>query len=486
MDVSKTGKFEQANNLLSKVPDNVLHKQMEDMDKVKTVYNYLMERHLGEVSLIANENILLRAIVIKQLSLVNMKIVNINILIFNGLSILGVSTLNLSGGQLANLLVNENRDTFDLDTLTKCISQIKSRLPESLRERFNSEHDIKVKQSLYNVLPSAEQLAIQEPPKLRQQKAEGFQDFTDLSSPFMNQNNDAPEATQYDMFDKTGHVAYKKIDTVGEVSEFHRLLDAKREENANAPGVNLSDMDIGLFKQSDDYNDPDTRARIDRYLKEDPGDATMFAMEIKTLMSNSTYDEQDRAHIKEQLIKAKIKEIVLRKDLDYINVDKLEEEDMNAKYVDRNPTLMVNPVNNKYYYYDNHSRSLKELPPDSEMKPVSIKEVEHLLKSKKLSDEEINKTLIYLKNDKIGADNSGYLLGGSGGDDEEEQDKSTNPTQTDMVMADPLNEAKNKEIEGKHKVEKNNLVRNLTIFLVVMVIVVILIVLLRNFKQSIN
>jgi len=84
MDVSKTGKFEQANNLLSKVPDNVLHKQMEDMDKVKTVYNYLMERHLGEVSLIANENILLRAIVIKQLSLVNMKIVNINILIFNG------------------------------------------------------------------------------------------------------------------------------------------------------------------------------------------------------------------------------------------------------------------------------------------------------------------------------------------------------------------------------------------------------------------
>lgn len=481
MNVSKTGKLEQANNLLSKVPTNILHRQMDDMDKVKTIYNYLMEKHLGGVSLIANENILLRAIVVNQLSLVDMKIANIDILIFNGLSVLGVSTLNLDSIQLANLLVNENRETFDLDTLTKCISQIKSRLPEPLRERFNSEHDIKVKQVLYNVLPAAEQLSIQEPPKLRQQKAEGFQDFTDLSSPFMNQDNNNPEATQYDMFNKSGNIVYKNIDTTGEVSEFHRLLNSKRSETGNDQNMNLSDMDISFFRESDGYNDPETRARIDRYLKKDPGDATMFAMEIKTLMANSTYDEQEKAHIREQLIKAKIKELILRKDLDHINVDKLEENDMTAEYVDRNPTLMINPVNNKHYYYDNHSKSLRELPPDSEMKPITIKEVEFLLKSKKLSDEEINKTLVYLENDKIGIDDGGYLLGNSDDDDD-----ATEPTQTNMVMEDPLSEVNDEEKDKEGKNKKNNLVRNLTLFLVVMVIIVVLIVLLRNFKQSMN
>ena len=122
MDVSKTGKLEQANNLVSKVSPNLLYSQTDDMDKVKTIYNYLMEKDLGGVSLINNENILLRAIVLKQLSLVDMKIVNVDILIFNGLSVLGVSTLSLDRLQLANLLVNENKDSFDLDTLTKCIA----------------------------------------------------------------------------------------------------------------------------------------------------------------------------------------------------------------------------------------------------------------------------------------------------------------------------------------------------------------------------
>lgn len=472
MNVSKTGKLEQANNLISKVPSDILHAQMDDMDKVKIVYNYLMEKHLAEASVIANENILLRAIVLKQLGLVDMKIVNVDILVFNGLSVLGVATLNLDRLQLANLLVNENRETFDLDTISKCISQIKSKLPEALRERFGRVHELKVKEVLYNVLPAAEQLAVQEPPKLRQQRVEGFQDFMDLSSAF----TDVPAGLQDDMFNKDGNIQYKNIDTVGEVSEFHRLLDTKRAENANVD-MDLSAMDTALFKESDDYNDPDTRARIDVYLKKDPGDATMFAMQIKTLMANSTYDAQEKEHIKKQLIQAKIKEIVLRKDLDHINVDKLEQEDLEAKYVDRDPTLMVNPVNNKHYYYDNHSKTLRELPPDSDMKPVTIKEVEALLKSKKLSDEEINKTLVYLENDKIGADNGGYLLGGSGGDDEDE------PQTTEMVMEDPLTTNGNTE-DKKDSGKKNHLVRNLTIFLVVMVIVVVLIVLLRNFKHS--
>lgn len=474
MDVSKIGKSDKANNLVSKVPSNILHAQMDDMDKVKIVYNYLMEKHLAEASIIANENILIRTIILKHLGLVDMKVTNVDILIFNGLSVLGVSTLNLDRLQLANLLVNENRETFDLDTITKCISQIKSKLPEALRERFGRVHELKVKEVLYNVLPAAEQLAIQEPPKLRQQKSEGFQDFMDLSSAF----SDVPAGLQDDMFNKNGTIQYENIDTVGEVSEFHRILDAKRVES-NGGDMDLSSMDTALFMESDDYNDPDTRARIDAYLKQDPGDATMFSMQIKTLMSNSTYDAQEKEYIKKQMIKAKIKEIILRKDLDHINVEKLEQEELEAKYVDRDPTLMVNPVNNKHYYYDNHSKTLRELPPDSDMKPVTIKEVEFLLKSKKLSDEEINKTLVYLENDKIGADNGGYLLGGSGGDDEDE------PQSTEMVMEDPLTtngNTENKKDSGK----KNHLVRNLTIFLVVMVIIVVLIVLLRNLKHSVK
>jgi hypothetical protein len=472
MDVSKTGKLEQANNLVSKVSPNLLYSQTDDMDKVKTIYNYLMEKHLGGVSLINNENILLRAIVLKQLSLVDMKIVNVDILIFNGLSVLGVSTLSLDRLQLANLLVNENKDSFDLDTLTKCISQVRSKLPEALRERLTREHEIKIKEVLYNVLPSAEQLAVQEPPTLRKQRAEGFQDFTDLSSPSMIQNSDAPEGIQDDMYGENDSLVYKNIDTVGEVSEFHRLLDSKRSQTSQNDGSKISNLDAGLFMSSDDYSDPNTRAKIDRYLKTDTGDATMFSMEIKTLTSNSTYDEQEKEHIREQLIKAKIKEILLRKDLDHINVDKLEEEDMNAKYIDIEPILMVNPINNKHYYYDNHSRSLKEISADSEMKPITIREVELLLKSKKLSDEEINKTLTYLENDQIGSDDDDYLLGSSSDDSES----------SEMILEDPLT----KKSEDKKEVKNNNIVRNLTIFLVIMVIIIVLIVLLRNFRQSMN
>lgn len=474
MDVSKISKSELANNLISKVPSNIMHAQMDDMDKVRIIYNYLMDKHLGEASIIANENIIIRAIVMKHLRLIDMKVVNVDILIFNGLSVLGVATLNLNRIQLANLLVNENRDTFDLDTLTKCVSQIKSKLPEPLRERFVREHEIKVKEILYNVLPAAEQLSIQEPPKLKQQKTEGFQDFTDLSGAF----TDVPSGIQDDMFDRSGKIQYKNIDTVGEVSEFHRLLNDKR---ANDSDMYLSDMDTALFRESSDYNDPETRARIDRYLKKDPGDATMFSMEIKTLMANSTYDAQEKEHIKKQLIQNKIKEIILRKDLDHINVDKLEEEDLQAQYVDRNPTLMVNPINNKYYYFDNHSRSLKELPPDSAMKPITMKEVEYLLKSKKLSDEEVNKTLVYLDNNKIGADDSGYLLGND--TTTTTNDDTVNANDSKMMLDDKLQTKSN---DDDRQEKKSNLIRNLTIFLVVLIIIIVLIVLLRNYKHSLN
>ena len=131
-------------------------------------------------------------------------------------------------------------------------------------------------------------------------------------------------------------------------------------------------------------------------------------MEIKKLLEESTYTEQEKKHIVDLLIKEKKEKLILAKDLEHINIDKIE-EDKNTIYIDRSPALMINADDDeKKYYYDKYSDSLKLLPKDSKMKAVSINQLEDLLKTQNVDDEEIEKTLIYLKDNRIGE--NGYVL----------------------------------------------------------------------------
>ena len=62
---------------------------------------------------------------------------------------------------------------------------------------------------------------------------------------------------------------------------------------------------------------------------------------------------------------------------------------------------MVDPKLQKDYYYDVHSRTLKRLPNESELKPVSMEQVEDILEEHNISNKEIAKTLTYLDNNNI-------------------------------------------------------------------------------------
>ena len=378
-----TGKLEQATNIINKIPRKVLYAQDDDIFKVRSLYNYLLQKYSDEIKFLDN-NVLVRALILKQLTLINMKVTNVNILILNGLNVLNPRLLNLESSELARLLVNENTDYNDLTTIEKCISQVKARLPEYLKERFNRKNEIAIMEILYNILPEAEKLARQDPPKLRPTGKEPFTDDSPLT----------PRPSQSDMYDASGKVDYARIDTVGEVTEFHRLLELYRQEKGTYPA--------GYG------NDDRSNEIIKKYFADHPEEANMFEMEIKDLMQDSSYSAQEKQFIRDKLIEEKIKIILLNKDLEHGNVKDLELE-FHAEYVDRDPTLMLDPKTNKHFYYDSQSRTLKMLPEGSKMKPVSLDDVEKLLKDKKIDQSEIDKTLVYLKNDQIGA-NDDYLL----------------------------------------------------------------------------
>lgn len=359
-----------------KLPKELFFKPVNDRQKVLIYLNYLKQHHSAEVSQHKMDE-LIRGLIIKQLRVVNMKIIDINCLLIIGLNNVNENTLLMSQKNIIRQLVQENMDSNDIDVINRIIAQIRTKLPIDLSERMNFEH--------VNVLKD---III----KNYDGKIERFQ------------NNEDDNLSQRRTID------LEEIDTPMELTLFHSQLNRLRRDGMTMSGSMSANNDfmrnnsLDMSKYYDNINDilekeTDTFAVVD-----ENGD--MFFLEMK----KGDYNEQENMHIDKLRKMKEEQERIEATSLNHVNIDDIE-KDIKAEYVDREPIVMMNPKSKKLYYYDEHSRTLKLLPENSSMKPISIDEAEKLLKSYEVSEEEIKKTLAYLQSDEVGAsDDDSYLL----------------------------------------------------------------------------
>lgn len=420
MDKSYAHNNEKLRNLVMKLPKDLLFKNIGDKEKVILYLNYLKKNHSRDVAEFDNDN-LVRGLIIRQLRLTNMKILDINLLLIMGLNKINENVLFLPQRTLVLQLIKENQDENDIDIVNRIIAQIRTKLPIDLSERMNFEHTNVVKQAILNNF---------------EKRIERFQGITEFD--------------------------FNDIDTPEELSLFHRELQDYRSgtglydttdnnydymyDSNNSSNNNNNNNNNNYYSSINNITnrDTDTVGVVDE-------NGEMFFLEMK----KGSYNNQNEMHIDNLRKMKEEQEKVETTHLNHVNVEDIE-KDVKAEYVDRKPVLMVNPKTEKKYYYDEHSRTIKLLPKDSTMKAISLDEVEKLLKSYNVSEEEINKTLVYLRSDKIGPDDEDFLLG---------SEKS---------------KTEKKESSG------DNLIRNIIIGLVVLILIGLLVNLALDYKAQFN
>lgn len=189
-------KNEEIKNLILKIPKSYFRIQMNDRERVIKCIKYL--KGIKDLSTI-NSNILIREVISKHLRMVNMKMVDIDILLLVGLEKINIDDINRPRKYLVNLLISENKVRSDLDTINRCVAQIKTKLPFDLKERMNFEHTIAVKHLIYNYMNTGNLL----------------EQFTNTSEI------------------KLDDIDFSKINTVDEVNWIHMNLERLRKGDSS-------------------------------------------------------------------------------------------------------------------------------------------------------------------------------------------------------------------------------------------------------------
>lgn len=176
----------------NKIPKKMLFKLGTDIDKIKEylafVYSENQELHK------LDEDLVIRMVIAKHLRTINMKISDIFVLLVVALEDISRSDLNLSENILVAKLINQNREKFDLDTISKITAQIRTKLPKDLSARLTHEHLINVKNVIVSNLEVIDNLT------------ENFQNIKDID--------------------------LSKIDTPEELSMFHMELSKHRGDTS--------------------------------------------------------------------------------------------------------------------------------------------------------------------------------------------------------------------------------------------------------------
>lgn len=375
--VSVESKLNLINLIVSKIPKHLFFIQENDVDKVKRFMSYL-HQHVPE-SKGVDHNKLIRTVISKHLRLVNMKMVDVRVLLLVALKRIKLSDLDLPESTLVSQLLMENKDTHDLDVLNRIVAQIRTKLPFDLKERLNYEHIVAVKQRVYSYLKRGGNIL------------DEFADVDDIN--------------------------ITEVDTPAELSMFHMELAKSRGKDPANVKVNMSksahllamkklkiESQIKKAKKAIQHSKellkntnltPEERENEELKIKNNE-------WKIKNINVDgdvTSYDNQEKAYLQNEKDNKDLQELIRATDLEHINIAK--EETLNANYVDRSPVLMEDPDLLKNYYYDTHSRTLKRLPKESELKPVSVEQVEDILQEHDISNEEISKTLTYLNNNNI-------------------------------------------------------------------------------------
>lgn len=172
----------------NKIPKTMLFKIGTDIDKVKDYLTYVYSENQELHKL--DEDLVIRMVIAKHLRTINMKISDVFVLLVVALEEITRSDLNLSENILVAKLVNQNREKFDLDTISKITAQIRTKLPKDLSSRLTHEHLINVKSVIISNLEAIDNLT------------EHYQDIKDID--------------------------LSKIDTPEELSMFHMELSKHR------------------------------------------------------------------------------------------------------------------------------------------------------------------------------------------------------------------------------------------------------------------
>ena len=176
----------------NKIPKTMLFKIGTDIDKIKEYLSFVYTEN-QELNLI-NEDLVIRMVIAKHLRTINMKLSDVSVLLIVALEDITRNDLNLSENILVAKLVNQNREKFDLDTISKITAQIRTKLPKDLSSRLTHEQLINVKNIIISNLKIIDNLT------------EHYQDIKDID--------------------------LSKINTPQELSMFHMELSKYRRDNS--------------------------------------------------------------------------------------------------------------------------------------------------------------------------------------------------------------------------------------------------------------
>ena len=206
----------------NKIPKKMLFKLGTDIDKIKEylafVYSENQELHK------LDEDLVIRMVIAKHLRTINMKISDIFVLLVVALEDISRNDLNLSENILVAKLINQNREKFDLDTISKITAQIRTKLPKDLSARLTHEHLINVKNAIVSNLEVIDNLT------------ENFQNIKDIDLSKI----DTPEELSMfhmELSKHRGDTSYESQEArhkkLKEIKKEHELIRAKDLEHIN-------------------------------------------------------------------------------------------------------------------------------------------------------------------------------------------------------------------------------------------------------------
>lgn len=338
IQVSKESKMNMLISKTNQIPKKLFFELGSDIVKVKRFLQYLDSKSDKMQSF--DDDQLIRAVIAKQLRIVNMKVTDIKILLLVGLKNITRSDLDLSENVIVDKLIQENLEKYDLDILSRIVSQIRTKLPSDLSARLTPDHNINIKNIIVGNLHS--------------KQSELLERFSNIY--------------EYNL---------KDVDTPEELSEFHMELEKHREDTSyHALEENLNKIPKELEQKISDF-----QMELEKYAGQD-----------------TSYHAQEERHLKKKHDELE-QELIRATDLEHINTAR--EEKINAHYVEREPILAEDPEHKKMYHYDEHSKTLKRLPNKDELHKVSIDQMEKILKSHDISEADLKKTIKYLQDDKV-------------------------------------------------------------------------------------
>jgi len=300
-------------NSTNKIPKKMLFKIGDDLTKVNEYLDFIYKEN-PELNSI-DEDSVIRMVIAKHLRVVNMKIIDPSILLIVALNKVTRSDLSLSENIIVAKLITQNISKFDVDTISKIIAQVRTKLPKDLSSRLTHNHLISIKDSVISNMKTIDNLT------------EKFQNVDDLDL----KNIDTPEELSLFHMELERH---KNQDTSYEAQE-RRNQKLKEIESKQQELIRAKDLEH-INRETEDKI---MASYVERepILMKDPELEKMYhydeySKSLKRLPKDSELHKVTPEQIEKILQEHDITSDEIQNTLDYLKNNKILEEDA-ANYV---------------------------------------------------------------------------------------------------------------------------------------------------------